>query len=167
MKLTKKELIEVAETLHQFDWLTECTVLIPVYQELCKKHPYVTKQSKDWQKIVLVQYHYRKKTMPTPQEQFLAKMRLRLLSIGAVQDAQEQDCFNLDTKAGMLTLRLTPHGTDELGTVFGRFDDPSVAKQFTSCNPHSGKWNHHYFQSEKTTLDMALADLEKDLREIL
>jgi hypothetical protein len=60
MKLTKKELIEVAETLHQFDWLTECTALVPVYQELCKKHPSVTKHSKEWQKLILVQYHYRK-----------------------------------------------------------------------------------------------------------
>lgn len=73
---------------------------------------------------------------------FLAKVNELLLSLGATQNGDE---FVLQTKAGKL--KLFPHTSEtaELGTVFGRFDDPKAALKLVPCNPYSGKWNHHFF----------------------
>jgi hypothetical protein len=87
-------------------------------------------------------------------------------SLGA-EPVDEWYPWRLKTKVGMLSLlvranELRNHGP---GTVFTRFDSPPDAKEVVDCNPHSGKWNHHYFDA--WTGPNALADLEQLLRSIM
>jgi len=88
-------------------------------------------------------------------------------SLGA-EPVDEWYPWRLKTKVGMLSLLVEAHETHHLGgpgTVFTRFDSPPDAKQVVNCNPHSGKWNHHYYQS--WTGPNALANLEQLLRSII
>lgn len=99
-------------------------------------------------------------------QQFLAKVIALLQSVGAVETDSTYR-LTLETKAGRLALHPDPSDTMGIGTVFTRFDDPqqAVALLGQSVNPHSGKWNHHYFDG--WTVDMALADFEFQLRRVL
>ena len=58
----------------------------------------------------------------------------------------------IESKYGPLLLRVDDYErkvrygrTEQVGAVFTRFDDVTRAPRFVDCNPHSGKWNHHYF----------------------
>jgi len=87
-------------------------------------------------------------------------------SLGA-EPVDDHYTWRLKTKAGMLSLRveanpLRNHGP---GTVFTRFDNPPDAKAVVDCNPHSGKWNHHYLA--QWTGPQALADLKLLLENIV
>jgi hypothetical protein len=93
---------------------------------------------------------------------FFAKVRELLHSLGATQDG---DDFILQTKVGKLTLFPHTSKTAELGTVFGRFDDPKAALKLVPCNPYSGKWNHHFFDG--WTVETAIQELDFQLRQIL
>ena len=96
-------------------------------------------------------------------ELFLAEAKQLLIDLGAQQVG---DGYILHTKAGRLTLHPDDHDyAGEVGTVFSRFDNPQAARRFVDCNPHSGKWNHHYFNG--WTVETAIADLASQLRRIL
>lgn len=87
-------------------------------------------------------------------------------SLGA-EPVDDHYPWRLETEVGMLSLKveaneLRNHGP---GTVFTRFDNPQGAKFLTDCNPHSGKWNHHFFDG--WTVEEALAALEHCLRYVL
>jgi len=87
-------------------------------------------------------------------------------SLGAVA-VDEHYPWCLTTKAGPLFLRveanpLRNHGP---GTVFTRFACPPAAKVVVDCNPHSGKWNHHY--CKQWTGPQALDDLKLLLENII
>ena len=60
IRLTKTELRELANQLHSYDWLVECDVLIPVYENFVRER--FTGRVCDWgkeqQKCLLVQYYY-------------------------------------------------------------------------------------------------------------
>jgi hypothetical protein len=99
-------------------------------------------------------------------QQFLAKVLQLLQSVGAVETDSTYR-LTLETKAGRLALHPDQNETTGLGTVFTRFDDPqrAVALLGQSVNPHSGKWNHHYFDA--WTVKSALADFEFQIRRVL
>jgi hypothetical protein len=105
------------------------------------------------------------RTTPKQRQLFLTRAVKLLLDLGAQQDGGEMYRFALPTKAGLLRLHPDDHQTEGLGTVFSRFDDPQAARQLVDCNPHSGKWNHHYFGG--WTLHAALTDLSTQLRRVL
>jgi hypothetical protein len=99
-------------------------------------------------------------------ESFAKKANALIERLGA-EPVDEWYPWRLKTKAGMLSLRvefneLRNHGP---GTVFTRFDSPPDAKCLTDCNPHSGKWNHHFFDG--WTVEDALKHLEFQLRGVL
>jgi len=94
--------------------------------------------------------------------QFLKQAKQLLLDLGATPVGEE---FVLVTKAGKLKLHPSDWDGEEIGTVFGRFDDPDVARQLVDCNRFSGKWNHHYFST--WTVETAIADLAYWLRRVL
>jgi hypothetical protein len=104
----------------------------------------------------------RTRTRKKDRKRFLAAIIRLLLNLGAQQD---DDRFVLQTKAGQLTFFPDISGSEELGTVFARFDDPQVARQIVECNPYSGKWNHHYFDG--WTVETATDDFTARLRRVL
>jgi hypothetical protein len=55
--------------------------------------------------------------------------------------------FRLETRYGSLELTVASNCIGGPGTVFTRFDEPQRASPSLDCNPYSGKWNHHYFDS--------------------
>lgn len=87
-----------------------------------------------------------------------------IADLGGVRaDGQYQ--WELATRHGRLRLHVTENTDSGPGTVFTRFDDPGAAQPHTGCNPHSGKWNHHYFGD--WTVDAAMSDVERCLRSVL
>jgi hypothetical protein len=97
----------------------------------------------------------------TQRQLFLAKAKALLLHLGAVQ---QRDDFILQTRVGPLRLHPSDDESEEVGTVFSRFDDPQAARQLVDCNRFSGKWNHHYFNG--WTVETAIADLSAQLRRV-
>ena len=93
-------------------------------------------------------------------QQFIAKVTAMLLDLGATPTDFD---FLLNTKAG--PLRIHPSENLALGTVFSRFDNPQAARQFVACNPHSGKWNHHFFDG--WSVESAIMELDYQLRKVL
>jgi hypothetical protein len=78
--------------------------------------------------------------------------------------------WRLETRAGPLVLLVEAHDSHKIGgpgAVFTRFEGPSLApaKELVDCNPHSGKWNHHYFDG--WTAESALMDLAHRLRSVV
>jgi hypothetical protein len=57
-KLTQKELIEAAETLHSFDWYAEGKNLVPYYKAMLNKFPDEANLSKKKQILHLIQLYY-------------------------------------------------------------------------------------------------------------
>jgi hypothetical protein len=48
--------------------------------------------------------------------------------------------YHVNTSAGIFKTHYDPH----FGAIFGRFEDPTVAKdRLSDVNPYSGKWNTH------------------------
>ena len=97
-------------------------------------------------------------------ERFVRLCRDLIAGLGGVP-TDEPDRWHLETRHGLLTLRVAENTVSGPGTVFTRFDDPGRASPHTGCNPHSGKWNMHYFGS--WTVAAALADVEGSLRSVL
>ncbi len=83
-------------------------------------------------------------------------------SLGAIG---EDDYWFLETKCGRLRLHVYDNSTTGPGTVFTCFDEPGRAKEHVECNPHSGKWNHHYF--DLWEVDHALVDIEYQIKKVL
>ncbi len=52
-------------------------------------------------------------------------------------------CYEVDTAVGVYRFGM-PHYGGRSVWVFGRFDDPSVAKAHFDCNPFTGKYNHFW-----------------------
>jgi len=103
------------------------------------------------------------KLVPKKQrQQFIAKVTALLIDVGATPGDFD---FALQTKAGLLKLFLSENHAVGLGTVFGRFDDPQAAKQLVACNPHSGKWNFHYFDG--WCVESAILDFAYQLQKVL
>ena len=95
-------------------------------------------------------------------ERFVKQATQLLLDLGATEE--EGYSFTLQTKAGLLRLHVTENKTSGPGTVFTRFDDPKAARKLVDCNPHSGKWNHHYFDG---TVESAIENLSFWLKKVL
>ena len=105
----------------------------------------------------------RTKLAPKKQrQQFLTKVAALLLDLGA--EPRDFD-FVLNTKAGLLKLHPTENQVEGLGTVFTRFDDPQSARQLVACNPHSGKWNFHFFSG--WSVESALQEIAFQLSKVL
>lgn len=95
-------------------------------------------------------------------------METLLTKAGAVSDESEPAGtyrFTLATKYGVLRLHVTENYSDGPGTVFTRFDDQQASEAGLGCNPHSGKWNHHYFSC--WTIESAVKDLVYQLNKVL
>ena len=58
-KLSKKDLVNLANLLHGGDWVVENDVLVPVYKAMVKREPYLLRQSKEDQRVSLTQWYYR------------------------------------------------------------------------------------------------------------
>src|SRR5271165_3088307 len=95
-------------------------------------------------------------------QQFIARVAAMLIGLGAESLDYE---FVLQTKVGRLKLHPTQNMTEGLGTVFTRFDDPQAARQLVACNPHSGKWNFHFFDG--WTVEAAIQELAFQLNKVL
>jgi hypothetical protein len=95
-------------------------------------------------------------------QQFITKVTALLLGLGAEPLDYE---FVLHTKGGRLKLHPTDNMVEGLGTVFTRFDDPRAAMQLVACNPHSGKWNFHFFDG--WTVEAAIQELAFQLNTVL
>ena len=105
----------------------------------------------------------RTKLAPKKQrQQFISKVAALLIDLGA--EPGDFD-FTLQTKAGPLKLHPVENHCEGLGTVFGRFDDPQAAKQIVSCNPFSGKWNHHFFAG--WDVESALHEIAYQINKVL
>jgi len=74
--------------------------------------------------------------------------------------------FALDSKFGPLRLSVYERTTDSggPGDVMTRFEFARLAAPSTGCNPHSGKWNHHFFSP--WTADDALEDVAQRLKQV-
>ena len=89
-----------------------------------------------------------------------------LQTIGAVLTPEKLYSHSLHTIVGTLILDPKPCVFAGPGVIFARFDDPQTARQHgVDCNPHSGKWNHHYFHP--TTAEEAVRDFEAQIQRIL
>ena len=87
-----------------------------------------------------------------------------LLSIGAVYDGEWY--YDIETPVGLLRVRPDENTIGGPGSVFCRFDEPKRAKEAgVGCNPHSGKWNHHYFDG--WPVEIALEDFQAKLGSVL
>ena len=98
------------------------------------------------------------------QKQFRIQANILIESLGA-KPVDEWYPWRLETKAGPLSIRVDEEVASVIGTVYARFDSPLDGKELVDCNPHSGKWNRHYFDG--WTVESALADLEFWLRKVL
>ncbi len=95
--------------------------------------------------------------------EFIERANELLSELGA--ECTGENVYALETRLGRLRLLVTVNRLEGPGTVFSRFDDAKRAHGSTDCNPHSGKWNHHYFDG--WTTDAAIADLAVRLRGVL
>ncbi len=113
-------------------------------------------------------------------KQFVKVIRDYLLSIGAVETKADLNNkhsiygdfpsyeFVYDSKCG--TLHLAVHargsykGSSGPGDVMSRFALPKMAHRHVNCNPHSGKWNHQYF--ENCTIEEALENFKSEMEKI-
>lgn len=97
-------------------------------------------------------------------------IREKLLELGAILvDKNGIKEYQLNTKYGLLKV----YGDFEiigkrskLWSCFTCFEDPTVAKCFTNCNPYSGKWNFHYSMEDVTLerfMDIVLSDIKRVL----
>ena len=82
----------------------------------------------------------------------------------AIMEAGSGYEFAIQTKVGLLHLLVTENTTTGPGTVFTRFDDPKAASAIVDCNPHSGKWNHFYFEG---TVEYAIESLSLLLKQVM
>ena len=105
----------------------------------------------------------RTKLAPKKQrQQFISKVAALLLNLGAKPGDFD---FLLQTKAGPLRIHPSENHAEGLGTVFTRFDDPQSARQLVACNPHSGKWNFHFFSG--WSVESALQEIAFQLSKVL
>jgi len=95
-------------------------------------------------------------------QQFITRVAAMLIGLGAESLDYE---FVLQTKVGRLKLHPTENMAEGLGTVFTRFDDPQAARQLVGCNPHSGKWNFHFFSG--WTVEAAIREIAVQLNKVL
>ncbi len=105
------------------------------------------------------------KTTLAPKKQrqrFVSSVTAMLIDLGAEPLDYE---FVLQTKAGRLKLHPTENMAVGLGTVFTRFDNPQAARKLVCCNPHSGKWNFHFFDG--WTVEAAIQELAFQLNKVL
>ncbi len=97
-------------------------------------------------------------------ERFVKQATQLLFDLGAQQSEWLGYEFAIQTKVGLLHLRVTENTTQGPGTVFTRFDDPEAARELVDCNPASGKWNHFYFDG---TVEEAINNLAFWLKKVM
>lgn len=74
---------------------------------------------------------------------FIEVMKSFLIAAGAVPFISDSSQFDLDTKYGVLWIRID-EDQKHCYTVFTRFVDPSTAPiHLDGINSFSGKWNQH------------------------
>ena len=117
-----------------------------------------------------------RKMAKAKRKKFVNDVRDYLLSIGAVEtkhnpndvhnihDGLPDYEFTYNSKYGELHLHVLPNNTEGPGTVFTRFHFAKLAHPHTSCNPFSGKWNHHYFSEH--TPESALEDFKRQMQRV-
>jgi len=81
-----------------------------------------------------------------------------------------QPSFLLDTAAGKLHLYVQANRVEPGATCFARFHDVNRARRLLGdtvlLNPHSGKWNHHFFTTDvDTSVDILRRRLQSVLEE--
>ena len=76
------------------------------------------------------------------QSLFINKMESELLKMGAVPFISDPLQFDLNTKYGVLWLRVD-NDNSICYSVFGRFISTENLPDFENVNTWSGKWNHH------------------------
>jgi hypothetical protein len=97
-------------------------------------------------------------------ERFVRLANKLIESLGG-RHLDRHDEWELETRFGRLLLHVVENRIEGPGTVFTRFDNAKAAHPHTGCNPHSGKWNHHFFDG--WSVDAALTDLEYQLKKVL
>lgn len=102
---------------------------------------------------------------------FVERVREIIMGAGARDDVDRliYDYVIPATRVGPLYVSVHEScNGDGLGWIACRFLYPQVAAEIVGgerLNPHSGKWNHHYFGP--WTLDDAVADFSRSLKAIL
>jgi hypothetical protein len=97
---------------------------------------------------------------------FVEAARAVILAAGGVETPGRMYEFQLTTRCGMLGLSVEENLTEGHGSVMCRFAEPDRAKgqTYQSCNPFTGKWNHHYFDGTDAE---AIEDFKTQLATIL
>lgn len=82
-------------------------------------------------------------------ERYAKELDKMLRELGARPDPDDRIKMGyqlLDTRFGLLRLSTSANVAQEGATLFSRFEEPQrAAGQLSHVNPHSGKWNHHFF----------------------
>jgi hypothetical protein len=95
---------------------------------------------------------------------FVRLATLAVTRAGGVPVERADYRFAITTRAGLLNVRICG---DYGLTVFCRFEEPERARAAgIPCNPHSGKWNHHYGEHypAESAASVFAADLAAALR---
>ena len=66
MRLTIKELKDMADAVHGFEWTVEPRSFVEPYKDMVKKFPWITRLDKDKQRLLLVSFWYREVKEFTP-----------------------------------------------------------------------------------------------------
>ena len=100
-------------------------------------------------------------------QRFVREANKLIESLGATRDCEYRsgDYWRLDTICGPLWLLVDDDQPTGIGAVYTHFGEPKEALPLTDCNPHSGKWNHHYSDNWHS-VDNAIKDLTYELRRI-
>lgn len=75
-----------------------------------------------------------------------------LLELGCVPTGRGFPQYTLETRAGRLNVSVSANVSDFGAAVYTKFDDVEAAVKllggndfYHQPNPHTGKWNHHFF----------------------
>jgi hypothetical protein len=100
---------------------------------------------------------------------FVARLRAVLEELGCRQATMSFYQYTLETRAGLLRVSVHPNSSSAGAWVAARFEEPRRATELLghgfsdNPNPHTGKWNHHFFDEAFST-DESIAEAESHLR---
>lgn len=88
-------------------------------------------------------------------EKFNKKVEKLVLELGGVeQNRHSGKLWELQTKAGLLSVSVHEPEASKVFSIFCRFENPKLANEIltdynkSNLNPHSGKWNYHTLKEE-------------------
>lgn len=100
---------------------------------------------------------------------FVERLRSVLLELGCRDAARSYYQYELETLAGPLRLSVHPCSARAGAWVATMFAEPKRATALLGRglvgdpNPHTGKWNHYFFDESHTT-EESIAEAETELR---